>query len=87
MAVSLLLVLWVGLRRPLAFGHPVPLRVQFDDWIREHSALEGADRAHPRFCQSGGQKRRALGLADANLSTFTDRQVSVPDLGHRGLTR
>ena len=35
----MLLVLWVGLRRPLAFGHPVPLRVQFDDWIREHSAL------------------------------------------------
>ena len=34
---STALILFVGLRRPLAFGLPVPLRVQFDDWIREHS--------------------------------------------------
>jgi len=35
-----LLLLWVGLRRPLAFGLPVPLRVQFgSDWIREYSVF------------------------------------------------
>ena len=33
------LFMFVGLRRPLAFGLPVPLRVQFYDWIREHSAF------------------------------------------------
>ena len=39
MGSSTSLFLFVGLRRPLAFGLPVPLRVQFDDWIREHSVF------------------------------------------------
>ena len=40
MGSSLVLLLFVGLRHPPAFGLPVPLRVQFgSDWIREHSAF------------------------------------------------
>ena len=47
---SLLLLLFVGQRRPLAFGHPVPLRVQliFGYGINQHSLINARPEASTR---------------------------------------